>query len=789
MQWLKNLKLTPKLMLAFGVVLALMLVQGLGAYLGLSSLNRATTYLAGNTMDTVSTAGELRGLLGEFRTASYRGLVRASDTVKQDARQRAAELATRIEATSAEYGRLVASAEERQLLETFVASWATTKASYDSVNEMIDLELPDDAIDTFLGETNDLHNASTAAVGALIQQADQQAEAAAGSAGDAYTASASLIVVMMLAGIGGGLAIAWLLARYLAGSMREAVGVAHDVAGGKLDSRIDTSRQDEIGDLLKAMQRMQHDLRERTEHDQRVASENLRVRTALESSSIGLIITDSNLEVVYTNPALRGMLDGYSEQIVSALPGIDPQRPLLGQPVTVLEHDGKLPADFLARLEKDGRGQREMQYGSACFSQNVSVIRDEAGQSVGTVCEWRDRTSEAEVEREVERIVEAAAAGDLSGRIGTGGKHGFLLQLAQQLNTLLDANAISLAEVSRLLTALSQGDLTTRMEGDFHGVFAQMRDDANATVSQLTSIVSRIQGASSAISTASTEIASGNSDLSRRTEQQAANLEETAASMEELTSTVKQNADHARQANQLAIGAASVASQGGQVVGQVVTTMADIRASSRKIADIISVIDGIAFQTNILALNAAVEAARAGEQGRGFAVVATEVRSLAQRSATAAKEIKSLIEDSTARVSDGSALAEQAGKTMGELVASVQRVTDIMAEISAASQEQAAGIEQVNQTIVQMDETTQQNAALVEEATAAARSMEEQASSLASAIAVFRIEGGRNAAPAPAAVPAPTVPFPARKAATRAPAPRTAGNTATILNEADWAEF
>ncbi len=254
--------------------------------------------------------------------------------------------------------------------------------------------------------------------------------------------------------------------------------------------------------------------------------------------------------------------------------------------------------------------------------------------------------------------------------------------------------------------------------------------------------------------------------------------------MEELTSTVKQNADHARQANQLAVGAASVASQGGKVVGKVVTTMADIQASSRKIADIISVIDGIAFQTNIPALNAAVEAARAGEQGRGFAVVATEVRSLAQRSATAAKEIKTLIEDSTGRVADGSALAEQAGHTMGELVASVQRVTDIMAEISAASQEQASGIEQVNQTIVQMDETTQQNAALVEEATAAARAMEEQADGLAEAIAVFRIEGGAAPLAMPAA-PASTVPLPPRKAPT---APRVHGNTA-LRSDADWAEF
>jgi methyl-accepting chemotaxis protein len=349
------------------------------------------------------------------------------------------------------------------------------------------------------------------------------------------------------------------------------------------------------------------------------------------------------------------------------------------------------------------------------------------------------KSSLAAINSEIQRLALAAAEGDFSQRGEVERYQHDFRAMVVDLNRLMATTDGNLVEVSKLLRAIAQGDLTVRMHGDFHGVFARMRDDANATVQQLTGIVGRIQEASNTITLAAGEIASGNQDLSQRTEQQAANLEETAASMEELTSTVRQNADSARQANQLAISAAGVASSGGEVVGQVVDTMRDIEMSSRRISEIIAVIDGIAFQTNILALNAAVEAARAGEQGRGFAVVASEVRTLAQRSAQAAKEIKGLIEASVDRVADGSMLVHQAGATMGEIVASVQRVTDIMAEISAASQEQSAGIEQVNLTITQMDEATQQNAALVEEATAAARSMEAQAQGLAASVGAFRL--------------------------------------------------
>ncbi len=317
--------------------------------------------------------------------------------------------------------------------------------------------------------------------------------------------------------------------------------------------------------------------------------------------------------------------------------------------------------------------------------------------------------------------------------------HGFQRTLYEGLNGLVSEVGGAMGAVRGAMDRLADGDLSAHMEGDYRGGFAALQTSVNGTVDQLRDLLSQIQESAEHINTASSEIAQGNLDLSQRTEQQAASLEETAASMEELTSTVKQNTDSARQANQLASTAAGVAERGGQVVGQVVRTMSEIDEASKRVADIITTIDGIAFQTNILALNAAVEAARAGEQGRGFAVVASEVRALAQRAGMAAKEIRGLIDVSVAKVGEGSAQVAEAGRTISDLVTSVKRVTDIMAEISAASAEQSTGIEQVNITITQMDETTQQNAALVEEASAAAKAMEEQADAMQQLVRRFRL--------------------------------------------------
>jgi methyl-accepting chemotaxis protein len=350
--------------------------------------------------------------------------------------------------------------------------------------------------------------------------------------------------------------------------------------------------------------------------------------------------------------------------------------------------------------------------------------------------------------------------------------------------------------------AVAEGDLSTQVVVTSKCEAGQLLASLKTMNENLVKTVATVRSGTEAISTASSEVAAGNQDLSSRTEQQASSLEETASSMEELTSTVKQNADNARQANTLAVAASGVAARGGQVIHEVVATMEQIHEASGKITDIISVIDGIAFQTNILALNAAVEAARAGEQGRGFAVVAGEVRNLAQRSAAAAKEIKSLIDDSSEKVGTGSRLVQEAGSTMRDIVDSVGRVTDILNEITSASQEQSAGIEQINEAITQMDTVTQQNAALVEEAAAASQSMQDQAARLSAAVAVFKLEQ-QHAAPvraataAPAAAPvaaAARVALPAarpasvKRAAPAKPAPAARAAKAAPV-ESDWEEF
>ncbi len=525
------------------------------------------------------------------------------------------------------------------------------------------------------------------------------------------------------------------LLRQLGGEPEQAALIAHNISLGKLDNPIRVKPDDSVS-LMAAMKNMQQQLHERIALDRKEADKNLSIRIGLDNVSTGVMIADSERNIIYVNKSVVRILGAAEADIRKLLPNFSATS-LLGTNMDSFHQRPSHQAELLANL--NGTHTAKLEVGGHSMVVRASPVINESGQRLGSVAEWLDRSLEVAAEREVAAIVDAAVQGDFTRRIQMQGKEGFFKQLGSGINHLMQTSETGLNEVVRVLNALSRGDLTEKISNEYSGTFGLLKDDCNLTVEKLRDIIGQIRDATDIINTAAREIAAGNSDLSHRTELQSESLEKTAASMEELTSTVKQNAENAKQANQLAIGASDVADKGGAVVGRVVSTMSSINESSHKIVDIISVIDGIAFQTNILALNAAVEAARAGEQGRGFAVVAGEVRNLAQRSAAAAKEIKSLIGTSVEKVSAGSKLVEQAGQTMEEIVLSIKRVTDIMSEITAASVEQSLGIAQVNQAITQMDEVTQQNSSLVEQASAAADSLAAQAHNLSLSVSTFKV--------------------------------------------------
>ncbi|MDO9423044.1 MAG: methyl-accepting chemotaxis protein [Methylobacter sp.] len=561
------------------------------------------------------------------------------------------------------------------------------------------------------------------------------------------TRQASMIMLAISSiGISLGLGIAIYLTRYLGKRLGIdpyfAKGIAMEIAEGNLTRDIQVDQKDNSS-LLYAMKHMQQQLLARITAERKAADETLRVKIALDNVSTGVMIADNDRNIIYANQEVIDILDK-AEMEISQRSGASKLsiEHLVGAKMDDFHANPTTQANILTALT--GTYEASMMVGGRSMVVIANPVINEQGKRLGTVAEWHDRTEEVRAENEVALIVEAAARGDFSMRFDLEGKEGFLRHLGVDINQLMQTSETSLNEVVRVLNALSRGDLTETIANDYSGIFGQLKDDSNTTVEKLKAIISQIKDAAAGIDTGTQEIASGNNNLSHRTEQQAASLEQTAASMEELTSAVRHNAKNAQQANRLAVDATIIAGKGVEVVGQVVMTMNDINESSRKIGDIISVIDDIAFQTNILALNAAVEAARAGEQGRGFAVVAVEVRNLAQRAATAAGEIKDLISDSVDKVSDGSKLVTQAGRTMEEIVASIRGVTDMMAEISAASAEQGSGIEQVNQAIAQMDDVTQQNAALVEQAAAAAESLEEQAQNLVITVSGFKVDGNTD---------------------------------------------
>ncbi|MGR9014356.1 MAG: methyl-accepting chemotaxis protein [Gammaproteobacteria bacterium] len=578
-------------------------------------------------------------------------------------------------------------------------------------------------------------------VGESIQQLMQlqlnMARQVFGAAQSRYAAINSISISLIAVGIALVLWQGLALIRVVIRPLEDSIAHFRQIAQGNYNMTIEIEHYNEIGKVMEAIKTMQTRIGFNVAETRRIADENLLVKIALDNVSTGVMIADNKDQIIYVNKAINDIFSKAEPGIRKALPNFSADN-LVGSKIDVFHKNQAHQAQLLASLTDSYATSMEL--GGHFMMLNVSPVVNGQGQRLGSVVEWLDRTDEVSVENEVSAIVLASSMGDFNKRFDMHGKVGFLRELGEGLNQLLYTSETGLNDVARVLGALSRGDLTETITNDYQGTFGQLKDDANTTGEKLKDIISQIKDATDNIHIGAKEIASGNNDLSYRTEQQAASLEETAASMFELASTVQANTENAKQANRLAIGASEIADRGDIIVGKVVSTMDEINEASHKISDIVSVIDDIAFQTNLLAFNAAVEAARAGMHGQGFAVVANEVRHLAQRSAISASEIKSLIESSVKKINDGSKLAAQAGFAMEEILSSIRGVTGTMSEITLASVEQSAGIEQINQAISQIDDMTQQNAALVEQSAAAAELLEEQAQKLAITVNCFRID-------------------------------------------------
>ncbi|MXS84542.1 methyl-accepting chemotaxis protein [Nitrosomonas sp. HPC101] len=690
--------MTIKSRLIFIVCLLSLTLVSVGS-VGLYGLHHSEEKLGTIYRDRAVVLGHFSEVLDSLQQVRLHALMATSSEDVDISRQRAGQILdedAKVTELWRKYNLTQMTPEEGVLASRFTEQWKIYQASR---NQVINLALNGNFAAAMENTMQDAGPKYEAVHDTLMQLIKLQENVTAQGYADLQTMASGIFYVMItliVLGIllAGGVGL--MLIQGISRSVHQAVQVAEGIASGHLDQRIEVTGRDEISRLMQSMHRIVEVLNSFMSAQQEMSKQH-------DAGTIS-----------YSIPA--DQFPGSYGQMANSV--------------------NKLVASHIA--VKMRLVEVITRYAQGDLSVEMERLPGEKAKITETID--KVKTSLRSINDEIKYLVDGAVIGDFS-RHGNADKYQYEFHgMVSNLNQLMQTCETNLNDVIRILSALAEGDLTQKITREYQGMFATMKDNANVTVGQLASLVRQIKDAIGLITIASKEIADGNFDLSQRTEEQAANLEETVASMEELTSTVKQNADNARQGNQLAASASDMAVKGEAVVEQVVETMSAINDSSREIVDIINVIDGIAFQTNILALNAAVEAARAGEQGRGFAVVATEVRTLAQRSAAAAREIKELINNSVLKVEDGIQLVDQAGKTMDEVAQSIKRVTDIMGEISAASHGQSLGIEQINQAIAQVDKITRQNTVLVEQAAAASESMREQVDRLSRTVAAFTLE-------------------------------------------------
>lgn len=518
-------------------------------------------------------------------------------------------------------------------------------------------------------------------------------------------------------------------------SLEKAVFILYSMANGQFRNKIDLDRQDQLGDFFRGIYSTQVKMNSQLIEAKQVATEALRINRGLDDVHSGVMVLDKNLNIIYMNHAIRSMFKNIETEFRRQLPDFNADK-LMGANLDVFQLADLQPS----KLDKISGYHLDCIIGNRYLDINISPVIEDDGSRIGFVAEWLDRTDEIQMEQEIETLVANIKAGALESRIKINAQQGFLKTLGTGINQLSDVIERVFDDINRVMDAMAQGDLTSIINNEYRGVYGECKANINNTLAKMNEFMGEIRNAASFIDESSQEISSGNKNLSQRVEQQAANLVETASSMDEFTGTVTSTADNAREANLVVITAKQIAEKGGDVVHSAIAAMQEINESSNKIAEIISVIDEIAFQTNLLALNASVEAARAGEQGRGFSVVATEVRNLAQRSADCAKQSSELIQASVQKVRTGTTFVNESGVAFNEIITSIGKVGEIVSQIAVASSEQSRGIKLVNSALAELDEITQQNASLAGQAATGSMALTELSTNMAHLLDFFTVK-------------------------------------------------